>query len=189
MKIIIGLGNPGQQYQLTRHNIGFMLVDKLYDTYRFTAWQNKFQANIAQGVIEDSKVLLVKPQTLMNLSGRSVEAIVNFYKLDLSSLLIIHDDLALQFQQIRIKTGGGHGGHNGLRSIDQHVGNDYKRLRLGIGHPGNKDMVSSYVLHPFATEELDSLQPLLQTMAEFFPLMLADEDNRFIQKIITSNKA
>lgn len=183
MRIVVGLGNPGEKYQKNRHNVGFLLVDLLHQFYDFATWQQKFQAKISQGMIGRQKILLIKPQSFMNLSGQPVGEILRFYKQDVSSLLVAHDDLDLKFAQIKVKTGGGNGGHNGLRSIDSHCGNDYQRLRFGISRPENKDQVSDYVLHDFSAQEWHNLQEILTDIARNFPLLLQEDINQFIQKL------
>lgn len=138
MLLIVGLGNPGSQYAHNRHNIGFMAVDAIHRRHGFSPWRRKFQAELADGTLEGEKVILLKPMTYMNESGRSVGEAVRFYKLAPCDVLVLHDELDLPPGKVRMKTGGGHGGHNGLRSITAHIGDGYRRMRLGIGHPGNK---------------------------------------------------
>ncbi|MDI6835541.1 MAG: aminoacyl-tRNA hydrolase, partial [Rhizobiaceae bacterium] len=150
MLIIAGLGNPGAKYSENRHNIGFMAVDAIHRRHRFSPWSKKFKAEIAEGEIAGEKVLLMKPQTFMNLSGEAVGEAMRFYKLKPADIVAIHDELDLPAGRARMKTGGGHGGHNGLRSLDAHCGKDYRRLRLGIGHPGDKERVHGHVLGDFA---------------------------------------
>ena len=160
MKLIVGLGNPGPAYESTRHNIGFMVVDKLIDTCAaIKASKSSFKGELYKA----KDLLLLKPTTFMNLSGQSVQAVAHFYKIKSEDILVIHDDLDLPFGAVRIKVGGGHGGHNGLKSIDSAIGKEYVRLRLGIGKPEFKDMVSSYVLSPFSKEE----QVLLEKFIDY----------------------
>jgi PTH1 family peptidyl-tRNA hydrolase len=153
MLIIAGLGNPGGKYAGNRHNIGFMAVDAIHRRHSFSPWSKKFRAEIAEGEIGGEKVLLIKPQTFMNLSGESVGEAMRFYKLQPADLVAIYDELDLAPGKARLKTGGGHGGHNGIRSLDAHCGREYRRLRLGIGHPGVKEMVQNHVLGDFAKAE------------------------------------
>ena len=150
MKLLTGLGNPGAQYAGHRHNIGFMALDRIAGDHGFSPWRAKFQGEIAEGRFGSEKVVLLKPGTFMNESGRAVRAAVDFHKLDASDVVVFHDELDLAPGKVRLKTGGGHAGHNGLRSIHAHLGPDYDRVRLGIGHPGHKDRVAGYVLHDFA---------------------------------------
>jgi PTH1 family peptidyl-tRNA hydrolase len=149
MVLIVGLGNPGTQYEKNRHNVGFMAVDAIHQAYCFSPWKNRFHSLASEGLLEGRKIYLLKPQTFMNLSGQSVGEIARFYKIDLKDILVIHDELDLPEGKVRIKTGGGHGGHNGLKSIDAHLGKEYRRLRLGIGHPGHKALVNKHVSRGF----------------------------------------
>lgn len=183
MLLVAGLGNPGSQYEHNRHNIGFMAVDALHRRYRFSPWSKKFQALIADGVIDGEKALLIKPQTYMNLSGQSISAALRFYKLSLDNLLVIHDELDLPAGKARMKKGGSAGGHNGLKSIDDHCGKDYRRLRLGIGHPGHKDMVHHYVLGNFAKADEIWLAPLLDAVSDHMPLLLQGKDSTFMNRL------
>lgn len=187
MYLIVGLGNPGTQYRFNRHNIGFLAVDSLHGTYGATAFQkNKWNGQMAEGQIAGNKVIFLKPQTYMNLSGPAVSGVANFYKIPLSKIIVIHDDLDLAPGDVRIKNGGGHGGHNGLKSLDAHMGKDYWRLRIGIGHPGIKDMVSGYVLSNFSPQELSVFDELLANIRDQFDLLLqgtALTPEPFLQKI------
>lgn len=183
MLLVVGLGNPGSEYAATRHNIGFMAVDELVRRHNFSPWKARFSGEVAEGVIDGEKVMALKPQTFMNLSGQSVGTALRYLKITLGHLVVIHDELDLPPGKMRVKTGGGAGGHNGLKSIDAHVGRDYRRVRLGIGHPGDKDMVSGYVLHPFAKADKQWLEPLLDAVAAAFPLMVAGNDAEFMNKV------
>lgn len=183
MLLIAGLGNPGPQYAGHRHNIGFMAVDEIHRDPSFSPWSKKFQGEISEGRIEGEKVLLLKPQTFMNLSGQSVLAAASFYKIEPSRIVVLHDELDLPPGKVRVKTGGGHGGHNGLRSIDSHLGKDYRRVRLGIGHPGDKDRVSPYVLSDFAKADREWLEPLLEAVAKNAGLLVKGEDNQFMNRL------
>ena len=184
MLLIAGLGNPGPKYAHNRHNIGFMAADEIFRRHRFSNWQKKFQAEIADGVIDGEKVLLVKPQTFMNLSGQSIGEAMRFYKLTPADLVVIYDELDLIPGKLRIKTGGGVAGHNGLRSITAHVGNDYKRVRIGIGHPGDKGAVHSYVLSDFAKAERGGwVETLIDACADHAGLLARGEDASFQNKI------
>lgn len=184
MHIIAGLGNPGKTYAKNRHNIGFMAVDVIADMHRFGPFQKKFSAEVSDGTIAGARVLLVKPQTYMNLSGQSIASVLRFYKLDATALTVLHDELDLPFTKLRVKTGGGHGGHNGLKSIDAELGTkDYRRVRLGIGHPGDKDLVSPYVLSDFPKTESEALPAWLAAIAREMPLLLSGDEAGFMNKI------
>lgn len=166
MKLFVGLGNPGQKYAANRHNIGFMALDRIADDQSFGPWKSKFQAQITEGRLGGGKVILLKPQTFMNLSGQSVGEAMRFYKLTPEDVIVFHDELDLAPGKARAKTGGGHAGHNGLRSIHQHIGADYDRIRLGIGHPGDKNRVSGYVLSDFAKADQNWLDDLLRGICD-----------------------
>ncbi|MBB2971234.1 aminoacyl-tRNA hydrolase [Mesorhizobium sp. RMAD-H1] len=183
MLLIAGLGNPGSRYAKNRHNIGFMAADEIHRRHRFSPWQKKFQAEIADGTIGGEKVLLIKPQTFMNLSGQSVGEAVRFYKLSPSDLVVIYDELDLPAGKVRVKTGGGAGGHNGIRSIDAHCGKDYRRIRLGIGHPGAKELVHNHVLGDFAKADQEWLEPLLAAVADNADLLVKGDDNTFMNRV------
>lgn len=183
MLLVVGLGNPGSEYVGTRHNIGFMAVDELVRRHSFTPWKTKFQGEIAEGSIAGEKVVVLKPQTFMNLSGQSVGMAARYLKVTLPHVLVVHDELDLLPGRVRVKTGGGAGGHNGLKSIDAHLGRDYRRVRLGIGHPGDKNLVTSYVLHPFAKADQLWLPSLLEAVADGFPALIAGDDAGFMNKV------
>ena len=167
MFLLVGLGNPGPEYALTRHNIGFMAVDVLAAAARFTS---KFHGETATLSIEDEKVILLKPMTFMNLSGKSVQAAMAFYKIPPENVIVLHDELDLPLGKIRIKQGGGANGHNGLKDIDQMVGPDYWRIRLGIGHPGMKEQVHGHVLSRFTKDEQDEVVKVMQALGNNFAL-------------------
>lgn len=183
MRIIAGLGNPGSKYENNRHNVGFMAADAIARRHSFSPWSKKFQALIASGTIGTEKVLLIKPQTFMNLSGQAVGEAMRFHKADLSDLIVLYDELDLDPGKVRIKTGGGHGGHNGIKSIDAHCGKDYRRVRIGIGHPGVKEMVTNHVLGDFAKADRDWLDPLLDAFADNAELLATGDDAGFMNKI------
>ncbi|PIV73428.1 MAG: aminoacyl-tRNA hydrolase, partial [Rhodobacteraceae bacterium CG17_big_fil_post_rev_8_21_14_2_50_65_11] len=166
MQLWVGLGNPGAKYAMNRHNIGFMAVDRIADQHDFPPWRAKFQGQVTEGRIGTEKVLLLKPATFMNLSGQSVGEAARFYKLDAPDVTVFHDELDLAPGKIRVKAGGGHAGHNGLRSIHQHIGPHYDRVRLGIGHPGHKDKVAPYVLSDFAKADQVWLDDLMRGIAD-----------------------
>ena len=183
MQIWVGLGNPGAEYALNRHNVGFMAVDTIADTHGFEPWKKGFQGWISAGRIGTARILLLKPATYMNDSGRSVGEALRFYKLDLSALTAFHDELDLDPFRVKVKTGGGAAGHNGLRSIDAHLGQEYRRVRLGIGHPGHKDRVHGYVLGNYAKAEMDDLADMLGAVAAEAPLLAAGDDARFMSDV------
>ncbi|MHB0952677.1 MAG: aminoacyl-tRNA hydrolase [Allorhizobium sp.] len=183
MIIIAGLGNPGAKYSENRHNIGFMAVDAIHRRYAFSPWSKKFKAEIAEGEIAGEKVLLMKPQTFMNLSGESVGEAMRFFKLQPSDIIAIHDELDLPAGKIRMKTGGGHGGHNGLKSLDAHCGKEYRRLRMGIGHPGDKERVHGHVLGDFAKTDRVWLEPLLDALADNAAMLVKGEESQLMNKL------
>jgi PTH1 family peptidyl-tRNA hydrolase len=176
MQIFVGLGNPGAKYANNRHNIGFMALDEIASEHGFAPWRSKFQAQVSEGRLGADKVVLIKPETFMNLSGQSVGEAMRFYKLEPSDVIVFHDELDLAPGKCRVKTGGGHAGHNGLRSIHQHIGEAYHRVRLGIGHPGHKDRVAGYVLSDFAKGEQEWLDDLMRGIGKG-AAKLADGDN------------
>lgn len=183
MQLWTGLGNPGPQYAMHRHNIGFMAVDAIAEVHGFAAPKRAFQGWIQEGRIGTQKILLLKPGTYMNESGRSIGEAMRFYKLTPADVTIFHDELDLAPFKLKVKTGGGHAGHNGLRSTDAHIGPEFRRIRLGIGHPGHKDRVSPYVLGNFAKAELDDLTDLLGAVAAEAPWLAAGDDVRFMNEV------
>lgn len=184
MKLLVGLGNPGPKYAGNRHNIGFMAVDRIAADHGFAPWRRAHQGLLSEGRLGEVKVLLLKPETFMNLSGQSVRAAMDFYKLTPADLVVLHDELDLAPGKLRLKASGGHAGHNGLRSIHQHLGTDaYARLRLGIGHPGHKDAVADYVLHDFAKSDADWLEDLMRGISDGAVALAAGEDARFMNAV------
>ncbi len=183
MQLWVGLGNPGPQYVMNRHNVGFMAADAIAEIHSFGPVQKKFQGWLQEGRIGTQKVLLLKPATFMNESGRSVGEAMRFYKLGLSDLTVFHDELDLAPFKVKVKQGGGHAGHNGLRSIDQHLGPDFRRVRLGIGHPGHKDRVHGYVLGNYAKAEMDPLAGMLGAVAAEADRLSAGDDVRFMNDV------
>ena len=183
MKLIAGLGNPGAKYARNRHNIGFMAVDRIAEDHGFSPWRQKFQGLVSEGRLGGEKVLLLKPATYMNRSGQSVGEALRFYKLAPAELIVIHDELDLAPGKLRLKQGGGHAGHNGLRSIHAHLGPDYQRLRLGIGHPGHKDRVAAYVLSDFARADRDWLDDLLSGISEGADKLAAGDGPGFLNAV------
>jgi peptidyl-tRNA hydrolase, PTH1 family len=183
MKLLVGLGNPGAKYQNNRHNIGFMAVDRIAADHGFGPWKKGFQGMVAEGRMGDARVLLLKPETFMNLSGQSVQAALAFHKIALADVIVFHDELDLAPGKMRLKQGGGHAGHNGLRSIHGHLGEGYARVRLGIGHPGHKDLVAHYVLHDFAKADQDWLEPLLTGISDGAPALAAGDGAKFANAV------
>ena len=183
MQIWAGLGNPGGSYALHRHNVGYMAADIIAAVYDFGPWQKKFRSLIAEGRIGRHKVLLLKPQTFMNDSGEAVATALRFYKRDLDALTVFHDELDLAPMKVKVKTGGGTAGHNGLRSIDAHLGPDFRRVRIGIGHPGHKDKVTNYVLGNYAKSEMEPLSDLLAAIASEAESLAAGDDVRFMNDV------
>jgi PTH1 family peptidyl-tRNA hydrolase len=189
MLLIIGLGNPGADYARHRHNIGFMALDALAESYRFPPWRSKYSSQITEGQLGNTKVMLQKPQTFMNRSGIAVAQAANFYKLALDDLLVLHDELDLAPGKVRIKTGGGVAGHNGLRSIASSIGTkDFRRVRFGIGHPGDKDRVTGHVLGNFSSADREWLFPLLDAFVAAAPLVVEGDDAGCMNKIALMTK-
>lgn len=187
--LFAGLGNPGEKYAANRHNIGFMAVDAIAADYGFPAWRSKFQGELAEGRIGDIKVILLKPLTYMNNSGQAVKAAAKFYKIDPARIVVFHDELDLEPGKIRIKQGGGNAGHNGLKSIEAHLGTpDFWRVRLGIGHPGDKARVHGYVLKDFAKAEKSWLEPLLAAIARHAGILAQGNISAFMSKVAEEAK-
>jgi peptidyl-tRNA hydrolase, PTH1 family len=183
MRLFVGLGNPGSRYAHNRHNIGFMAVDEIARAHRSAPWRRRFQGETAEALVGGERILLLKPQTFMNESGRAVGEAAQFYKIALADILVFHDELDLPPGKLRVKTGGGNAGHNGLRSITAQCGNDYRRVRLGIGHPGDKALVHAYVLHDFAKSEEPWVEDLCRACAEAAPILANGEDASFQNKV------
>ena len=179
MKLFAGLGNPGGKYAGNRHNIGFMAVDRIAANHGFGPWRKACQGLVSEGRLADTKIILLKPETFMNLSGQSVQSAMTFYKIPPADLVVFHDELDLAPGKLKVKQGGGHAGHNGLRSISGHVGEAYGRVRLGIGHPGDKDAVAQYVLHDFAKADQVWLDLLLTGLSEGAPALVAGDAAKF----------
>ncbi len=188
MLIIAGLGNPGTKHAGHRHNIGFMAVDEIVRRHGFSAWRKKFQSEISEGLLDGETVLVMKPQTYMNESGRAVGEAMRFYNLGPEDLVVLYDELDLVPGKVRVKTGGGAGGHNGIRSIDAHCGKDYRRVRLGIGHPGSKDKVTRHVLGDFAKADHEWLDPLLDEVARSAGMLAKGDDAGFMNKVALGMK-
>ncbi len=183
MLLFVGLGNPGAKYAQHRHNIGFIALDRIAEDHGFAPWRSKFQGLVAEGRLDSTKTVLLKPETFMNLSGQSVGAAMRFYKLEPQDVIVFHDELDLAPGKLRVKTGGGHAGHNGLRSLHQHIGSDYIRVRIGIGHPGQKDRVSGFVLNDFAKADQDWLDDLLRGIGDGAPHLAGGDHGRFMNAV------
>ena len=183
MLLIVGLGNPGRRYAGHRHNIGFMAADAIHRRHRFTPWRARFEGEISEGQPGADKALLLKPATYMNESGRSVGQAMRFYKLQPADVIVIYDELDLPPGKLRMKAGGSTAGHKGLRSVEAHIGKDFRRMRLGIGHPGAKELVNGYVLHDFAKADEAWRDPLIAAIAENIALLEKGEDATFMNRI------
>ena len=185
MQVWAGLGNPGAQYALHRHNVGFMAADVIAHAHGFSPWSKKFRGLVSEGRIGRHKVLLLKPQTFMNDSGACVGQALHFYKLDLDALTVFHDELDLAPMKVKVKVGGGTAGHNGLRSIDSHLGPEFRRVRIGIGHPGpgQKEKVTPHVLGNYATSEMEPLADLLAAIADEAQWLADGDDARFMSEV------
>jgi len=182
MLLFVGLGNPGAKYAGNRHNVGFMAVDAIAKRHGFPPWRRRFQGVASEGSFGE-RVLLLLPGTYMNESGRAVAEAAHFYKLDLKDIVVFHDEIDLPPAKVRVKAGGGIAGHNGLRSISSHIGNDYRRVRIGVGHPGVKDLVHAYVLNDFAKAERPWVETLCDVMADNAALLAKGTDSTFQNKV------
>ncbi|MFO1147289.1 MAG: aminoacyl-tRNA hydrolase [Alsobacter sp.] len=183
MLLFAGLGNPGSRYQGNRHNIGFMAVDRIARDHRAGPWRRRFQGEATEATIGGERVVLLKPETYMNESGRAVGEAMRFFKIPLADVVVFHDELDLAPAKLRVKLGGGNAGHNGLRSITSLCGNEYRRVRLGIGHPGHKDLVHAYVLSDFGKGERDWVDDLCQAVSDHAPLLAKGDDAAFQSKV------
>ena len=183
MRLFVGLGNPGAKYAHNRHNIGFMAVEEIARRHGFAPWRRRFQGETAEGTLDRERVILLRPLTFMNDSGRAVQEAANFFKLAAGEITVFQDELELPPAKLRVKVGGGIAGHNGLRSISSHIGNDYRRVRIGVGHPGNKDMVQHYVLSDFAKSERPWVEAMTGILADNAELLTRGEDANFQNKV------
>ena len=183
MKLFVGLGNPGRKFEANRHNIGFMAMDRIAADHGFAPWRARFQGEVSEGRLGSEKIVLLKPHTFMNLSGQSVGEAMRFYKLTPDDITVFHDELDLAPGKLRVKTGGGHAGHNGLRSIHQHIGEAYHRVRIGIGHPGDKARVAAYVLSDFAKADSDWIEDLLRGISDGVPALAQGDPTRFMNAV------
>ena len=183
MRLFVGLGNPGTKYQGHRHNIGFMVVDEIARRHGFAPWRRRFQGETSEGTLDRERVVLLKPATFMNESGRAVQEAANFFKIAAGDVTVFQDELELPAAKVRVKVGGGIAGHNGLRSISSHIGNEYRRVRLGIGHPGIKELVHSHVLSDFAKSDRPWVEALCEVIADNAGLLAAGQDASFANKV------
>ena len=183
MRLFVGLGNPGAKYADNRHNIGFAAVDEIARRHGFAPWRRRFQGETAEGVLDHEKIVLLKPTTYMNESGRAVQEAANFFKLAAGDITVFQDELELPPAKVRVKIGGGIAGHNGLRSISSHIGNEYRRVRLGIGHPGIKELVHGYVLSDFAKTDMPWVEALCTVVADNAGLLATGNDASFQNKV------
>lgn len=184
MHLIVGLGNPGARYARNRHNVGFMAVEAIARRYRFAAFRSRFKGELADGAVAGERCLLLRPQTFMNASGESVLAAMSFYKIAPDDIVVIHDEIDLKPGKVRVKRGGGAAGHNGLRSLDAMIGQDYWRVRVGVGHPGVKELVQPYVLQNFPPEEMRGwVEKLIDAIAETLPLFLGGAPDAFMSEV------
>jgi PTH1 family peptidyl-tRNA hydrolase len=183
MRLFVGLGNPGAKYAHNRHNIGFMAIDEIARRHGFAPWRRRFQGQTSEGTIDGEKVFLLRPETFMNESGRAVQEASNFFKLGVDDIIVFQDELELPPAKMRVKVGGGIAGHNGLRSITAHIGNEYRRVRLGIGHPGVKELVHGYVLSDFAKDDRPWVEALCAAIADNAGLLAGGKDSTFQNKV------
>ncbi|HIC80544.1 MAG TPA: aminoacyl-tRNA hydrolase [Kiloniellaceae bacterium] len=183
MLLLVGLGNPGPRYAQNRHNIGFMAVDEIVRRYGFSPWRNRFQAETAEGRMAGDKVLAMKPQTYMNESGRAVGEALRFFKLEPEDVIVLYDEIDLAPGKLRVKCGGGSGGHNGIRSLESHIGKEFWRVRLGVGHPGDKERVHGHVLSDFAKADQPWLEKLLDAVAAELPTLAGGDAPHFMTKV------
>ena len=189
MRLFVGLGNPGAKYAHNRHNIGFMAIDEIARRHGFAPWRRRFQGMTSEGTLDSEKVVLLRPETFMNESGRAVQEAANFFKLGVDEVVVFQDELELPPAKMRVKAGGGIAGHNGLRSISAHIGNDYRRVRLGIGHPSVKELVLGYVLSDFAKSDQPWVEALCAAIADNAALLASGKDSAFQNKVYLAMQA
>jgi PTH1 family peptidyl-tRNA hydrolase len=183
MMLFVGLGNPGSQYEKNRHNVGFMAVSRIVENHNFSPWKNKFRGSISNGLLRNQKIIILKPNTFMNLSGQSVGEVIRFYKIPSSKVIVFHDEIDFPLGKLKFKSGGGHAGHNGLRSISEHIGSDYIRIRIGVGHPGNKNAVANYVLGDFSKVEQETITQILKIISTEAPDLTLENTTDFGKSI------
>jgi PTH1 family peptidyl-tRNA hydrolase len=188
MLLIVGLGNPGSDHAGQRHNLGFMALDRIHSVHGFSPWRSRFHSLAADGQLAGVKCLLLKPATYYNESGRAVAEAMRFHKLAPDDVVVIHDEIALAPGKIRVKTGGGSAGNNGIKSVDAHIGPDFRRVRLGIGHPGDKDLVHGFVLHAVSKAERQWLDPLLDAVADHAAALAQKRDDQFMNKVTLATR-
>ena len=189
MLLLVGLGNPGREYAANRHNVGFLAVDAIARRHGFGPWRSRFQGMAGDGIVDGAKVLALKPMTFMNESGRAVGEAARFFRLDPADVLVLHDEIDLAAGKVRVKTGGGVAGHNGLRSIEAHLQSpEFRRVRIGVGHPGMRERVHGHVLSDFAKAEYAWIDPLLDAMADAFPLLAAGKDSDFMSRLAEATR-
>jgi PTH1 family peptidyl-tRNA hydrolase len=189
MLLFVGLGNPGAKYAHNRHNVGFTVVDEIARRHGFAPWRRRFQGETAEGTLERERVILLKPMTYMNDSGQAVQEASNFFKLAQGEITVFHDEIELPPAKVRVKVGGGIAGHNGLRSVSAHIGNDYRRVRIGVGHPGIKELVHGHVLNDFAKDERPWVEALRDAIAEYAGLLATGRDSTFQNKVHLAMRA
>lgn len=187
--LLIGLGNPGTKYSGNRHNIGFMAIDRMMSDYGFSKTSLKFGGSLSEGIIDGNKVFAFKPLSYMNVSGQPVGEMARFYKIPLENTIVIHDELDLPLGKLRVKKGGGSGGHNGLKSLDAHLGTDYVRIRIGIDRPEHKDMVSHYVLSDFRKEEIPTAEHTIEKISDNIGVLIAGNESEFMNKVATESQS
>lgn len=189
MRLLVGLGNPGSGHANNRHNLGFMIVDRIVEHYRLGAWRTKFQGSLSDGRVGGDKVSVLKPMTFMNESGRAVREAITFFKLNPEDVFVFFDEIELAPGKIRVKQGGGHAGHNGIRSLAAHIGENFWRVRMGVGHPGDKNRVSGYVLQDFAKADKGWVDAFVDSAAHSTPLLVDGETNRFMTDVSQAMQA
>ena len=183
MRLFVGLGNPGAEHTKNRHNIGFMAVDEIIHRHSFAPFRSKFHGLICEGIIAEEKVLVLKPTTYMNYSGKAIQAAMTLYKLPIDDIIVFHDEMDLASGKIRMKTGGGHAGHNGIRSIQSHIGNGFHRVRLGVGHPGDREKVINHVLKDFSKADQQWLDKMIEAISVNADLLIKGKESIFMSKV------
>ena len=188
MKLIVGLGNPGEKHSNNRHNIGFLAVNKIVEENNFSNWREKFQGYLSTGIIGSKKIIVLKPMTYMNHSGQSVGELIRFYKIASKDVIVFHDEIELPLARVKVKVGGGHAGHNGLRSVDQHIGSEYTRVRIGVDRPTEKDAVANYVLNNFSNADNEIIETLIEKISNAITHLIEEQNSEFIKTLSNSSK-